>query len=169
MKAVQAKAQPIAGEAVREIVPSPERVSSGIDAEEAASSAPPCTPMTCHATSKKACSSQQAKSDIGPSVAAPSGIPQAPCKLVSQLAANPRTDIMQIPIDADAAAADDEGADGVECSRAYQMLKQYGTTDEKLDTIAVALERGCVANKGSRGGCRVKNEAIWKALDDVIH
>ena len=47
------------------------------------------------------------------------------------------------------------------------MLMQFATTEAKLDTIAHALESGCVPNKGPGGGCKVRNEVVWKALDDV--
>jgi hypothetical protein len=42
---------------------------------------------------------------------------------------------------------------------------QFATTEEKLDVISETLERGCVKRAG--GGCKVRNESIWKAIDDV--
>ncbi|KAH8587408.1 hypothetical protein B0O99DRAFT_400201 [Bisporella sp. PMI_857] len=90
----------------------------------------------------------------------------APCKLITHLAANPQADITQMPATVDGTHEVD-GSDGVECSRAYQMLMQFATTEEKIDTIALALENGCVANKGSGGGCKVQNKFLWEALDDV--
>ena len=45
------------------------------------------------------------------------------------------------------------------------MLMQFATTEEKLDVISQALEQGCVKKAG--GGCKVRNEALWKAIDDV--
>jgi hypothetical protein len=56
----------------------------------------------------------------------------------------------------------------MECSEAYRTLMQFATSDEKLDQITTILEEGCVANEGSKGGCRVKNSAILKALDKVV-
>jgi hypothetical protein len=44
---------------------------------------------------------------------------------------------------------------------------QFGTTEEKLDKISQALEEGCRVNKGPNCGCRVRNEIIWKAIDDL--
>lgn len=54
---------------------------------------------------------------------------------------------------------------GVQCSKAYKMLVQFATIDEKLETISHALENGYVKN--SSGGCKVRNEVLWKALEDV--
>jgi hypothetical protein len=56
--------------------------------------------------------------------------------------------------------------DGVECSRARDMLMRFATTEEKLDVVASALEEGCVRNR-SGGGCHVKNGALWKTLDRI--
>lgn len=47
------------------------------------------------------------------------------------------------------------------------MLMQFATTEEKLDTICRVLEDGCTANEGPRSGCMVRNETIWKAIDDL--
>jgi hypothetical protein len=101
------------------------------------------------------------------SIAEVSSVPRpAPCKLMTQLAANPSADITQVPIELD--QIDKPGqADGVECSRAYEMLMQFATTEENLDAIALALENGCVANRGPGGGCKMKNTYIMKALDDI--
>jgi hypothetical protein len=59
---------------------------------------------------------------------------------------------------------DVDGDDGVECGAAYKLLMQYATSEEKLDEIAKALERGCTMTEG-RSGCRVKNKVVWKVLD----
>jgi hypothetical protein len=82
---------------------------------------------------------------------------------MSRLAENPDTDLTQIGA-SDHQVEEDE-ADGVECYKAYKMLIQFVMTEEKLDTISRALESGCT--KGSKGGCKIRNEAIWKAIDDV--
>jgi hypothetical protein len=87
----------------------------------------------------------------------------APCKLMSRLAENPSADLTQIGVSNHQVEEDE--ADGVECSKAYKMLIQFVTTEEKLDTISRALESGCT--RGLKGGCKVRNEAIWKAIDDV--
>jgi hypothetical protein len=60
---------------------------------------------------------------------------------------------------------EEDEADGVECYKAYKMLIQFVMTEEKLDTISRALESGCT--KSSKGGRKIRNEAIWKAVDDV--
>lgn len=96
----------------------------------------------------------------------PSIAPPRPCKLISHLAQNPSADITQMPVNADTEATC-ASRDGVECSAAYRMLMQYATSEEKLDTISRALEEGCTANKGSGGGCRVRNDVIWRALDGI--
>lgn len=54
---------------------------------------------------------------------------------------------------------------GVECSKAHAMLMQLATTEQKLDVVSQALERVCVRKAG--GGCKVWNEALWKAIDEV--
>ncbi|KAJ9645073.1 hypothetical protein H2199_003077 [Coniosporium tulheliwenetii] len=99
---------------------------------------------------------------------AASAIPYAPCKLLTQLKANPGADITQLPVEVARGEEAQDESDGVECNRAYQMLMRFATTEEKLDTVAHALEKGCVKNGGGKGGCRVRNEAIMKALDSVI-
>jgi hypothetical protein len=86
-----------------------------------------------------------------------------PCKVLTRLAENPNADITQ-SVETDE-PHDEKDDDGVECSKAHSMLMQFATTEEKLDTISLALERGCVGKKS--GGCKVRNEAIWKAMDDV--
>lgn len=73
---------------------------------------------------------------------------------------------MQMPLKVDDKATC-SSRDGVECSEAYRMLMQYATSEEKLDTISRALDEGCTVNKGSGGGCRVRNKVIWRALDDI--
>lgn len=90
----------------------------------------------------------------------------APCKLISRLAEDPNTDITQILV-ADQETDQPAPIDGVECSKAYRMLMQFGTTEEKLDKISQALEEGCTANEGPYGGCRVRNTSIWRAIDDL--
>lgn len=77
-----------------------------------------------------------------------------PCKVITHLAENPSTNVTQMPVKADG-ETDCSNPDRVECSKAYRMLMQYATSEEKLDTISRALEEGCVANKGSGGGYRV--------------
>lgn len=94
----------------------------------------------------------------------PSVTPLAPCKLISHLAVNPSADITQIPIPAEGTNDPDE-REGVECSRAYQMLMPYGTTVAKLDNIAFTLETGC--RKNSKGGCSIPQDSMYKALDEL--
>jgi hypothetical protein len=86
---------------------------------------------------------------------------------MTRLAANPQADLTQIPLPNKETDANghNELDDGVGCSKAYQILIQYATTEEKLETVAFALERGCV--KGPGGGCKVQNETMWKALDEL--
>lgn len=76
------------------------------------------------------------------------------------MAANPSTDITQIPIP----ASNLDEREGVECSRAYQMLIPYGTTVAKLDNIVLTLETGC--RKNSSGGC-IRKDYMYKALDEL--
>ncbi|KAH6704202.1 hypothetical protein BKA61DRAFT_184338 [Leptodontidium sp. MPI-SDFR-AT-0119] len=87
----------------------------------------------------------------------------APCKILTRLAENPSVDVTQLNIVG--GNAGDQEIGGVECSKAHSMLMQFATTEEKLDVISQALEQGCVKNAG--GGCKVRNEALWKAIDDV--
>ncbi|KAL5319456.1 hypothetical protein ACEPPN_012510 [Leptodophora sp. 'Broadleaf-Isolate-01'] len=86
----------------------------------------------------------------------------APCKVLSRLAENPSADVTQVDIEG---SESEQEIGGVECSKAHNMLMQFATTEEKLDVISLALERGCVKKPG--GGCKVRNEALWKAIDDV--
>ncbi|KAK4122330.1 hypothetical protein N657DRAFT_499685 [Parathielavia appendiculata] len=91
-----------------------------------------------------------------------------PCKLLSLLAENPSADITQVPVHPRAAdplhdTAQREG--DVECGKAYEMLMQYATSEEKMDYVARALEAGCTAN--GKGGCAVKKKVVWEALDSM--
>ncbi len=93
---------------------------------------------------------------------------RAPCKLLTLLAENPEADITQVPLPPDSSQGrceDNKG--GVECSKAYTMLMHYATSQENMDSIAKALEEGCTPSNG--GGCKVKNSAIWGALDKVTN
>ena len=91
-----------------------------------------------------------------------------PCKLLTRLAEDPGADITQIP-DAPSLAEPPQDAachgGGVECRKAYEMLIPYATSEEKMDYIARALESGCTLN--GKGGCAVKSDVIWQALDDM--
>lgn len=44
---------------------------------------------------------------------------------------------------------------------------RFATTEDRLDDIAVALEKGCV-DDGMGTGCRVMNDVLWKTLDRVL-
>ena len=87
-----------------------------------------------------------------------------PCKLLTRFGANLNADIARERDGVDEVLVANETG-GVECSRAYRMLRGFATTEAKLDAIAYTLEKGCEKTKG---GCRVRNENIWKALDQVI-
>merc|ERR1711900_34189 len=87
----------------------------------------------------------------------------APCKILTRLAVDPCADVTQP--NKERGNAGDQEIGGVECSKAHAMLMQFATTEEKLDVISQALEQGCVKKAG--GGCKVRNEALWKAIDDV--
>ncbi|EPE26799.1 hypothetical protein GLAREA_02713 [Glarea lozoyensis ATCC 20868] len=84
------------------------------------------------------------------------------CKVLTRLAQDPSTDVTQSMQEDDMI---EEESGGVECSRAHAMLMQFATTEEKLDVVSEALEQGCVGKKG--GGCKVLNEALWKAMDEI--
>lgn len=90
--------------------------------------------------------------------------PLAPCKLISYLAANPSADITHISTLAKGTNGLDE-REGVECSRAYQTLMPYGTTVAKLDNITLTLETGC--RKNSSGGCSIRKDYMYRALDEL--
>lgn len=94
---------------------------------------------------------------------ASSAIQLPPCKVLTQLAQNPSADVTQPSLGGQNPADDETG--GVECSKAHKMLMQYATSEEKIDIISQALESGCTKKAG--GGCKVRNEAIWKAIDEV--
>ncbi|KAK3327057.1 hypothetical protein B0T19DRAFT_399965 [Cercophora scortea] len=95
------------------------------------------------------------------------------CKLLTRLAENPAADITQVPVIAPPNPDEDEDqdadappqGDGIECRKAYDMLIQYATSEEKMDTIARALESGCTKN--GKGGCAVKSKVVLQALDDM--
>lgn len=87
-----------------------------------------------------------------------------PCKLLTRFAANENADIAGECDGVDEVLVANETG-GVECSRAYRLLRSFATTEAKLDAIAHTLEKNCEKTKG---GCRVRNETIWKALDQVL-
>jgi len=101
--------------------------------------------------------------------------PIPPCKILTILAGNPGADITQLPTSTssasanggDAAAACEEPDDGVECLRAREVLMSYATSEKNLDEISQTLEKGCVKNK-SGGGCHVKKDVLWSALDRIL-
>jgi hypothetical protein len=95
----------------------------------------------------------------------PKSLTLPPCKVLTRLAEDPTADITQ-PIGKDD-DTDEQEIGGVECSKAHAMLMQFATTEEKLEVVSQALERGCVGKKS--GGCKVRNEAVWKAMDEVIN
>lgn len=89
-----------------------------------------------------------------------------PCKVLTRLAEDPSADVTQPNTHrAPGGNPDDVESGGIECSKAHSMLMQFATTEEKLDVISQALEQGCVKRAG--GGCKLRNEAIWKVIDDV--
>lgn len=136
-------------------LPSPTATNS-----EDAQGSPP-TASNASSASSQTCTSQPGKVCPGKTKLQPK---PTPCKVISYLASNPNADITQMPISEDEPQEANEPG-GVQCSKAYRMLMQFATTDEKLETISHALESGCVKN--SSGGCKVRNEVLWKALDDV--
>jgi hypothetical protein len=86
-----------------------------------------------------------------------------PCKVLARLAEDPSADITQSP--GTGGIIDERDDEGVECSTAHAMLMQFATSEDKLDVVSKALEYGCVGK--SDGGCKVRNEVIWKAMDEV--
>jgi hypothetical protein len=116
------------------------------------------TPQSCRGE----CTSQSVKT-LSKAKEFESSSPLPPCKVLTRLAENPSADITQPLVTGE--QHDDGDNDGVECSKAHNMLMQFATSEEKLDKISQALERNCRGKKG--GGCKVPNEAMWKAIDDV--
>ncbi|KAF2477484.1 uncharacterized protein BDR25DRAFT_338335 [Lindgomyces ingoldianus] len=88
---------------------------------------------------------------------------EAPCKLLTRLAENPEVDITQIPLPSFTNDIPEVDEVGVECGRAYQMCMQYAKTEQEMDEIVVALEKGCTPL--AEGGCRVRNDVVWGVLD----
>ena len=94
----------------------------------------------------------------------------SPCKLLSLLAENPAADISQVPLPLPQSEkrpynnSKSKEDTGVDCSAAYKLLMQYDISDEKVNKTAVALESGCTPS--ASGGCKVKESALWKVLDE---
>ena len=84
-------------------------------------------------------------------------------KVLTRLAEDPSADITHGLGTGGATDEQDDG--GVECSTAHAMLMRFATSEDKLDVVSQALEYGCVGKSG--GGCKVRNEVIWKAMNDV--
>ncbi|KAH8903851.1 hypothetical protein BR93DRAFT_182027 [Coniochaeta sp. PMI_546] len=94
------------------------------------------------------------------------------CKLLTRLFKNPAADITQVPPvppssgdEPQRDAGPSYGGGSIECSQAYDMLIHYATTEEKMDAIASALERGCTED--GKGLCAVKSEVVLQALDSM--
>lgn len=85
------------------------------------------------------------------------------CKVLTRLAEDPSADITQNHGTGGTTDEQDDG--GVECSTAHAMLMRFAISEDKLAVVSQALEYGCVGK--SDGGCKVRNEVIWKAMDDV--
>jgi hypothetical protein len=64
----------------------------------------------------------------------------APCQLATQLASNGNADIARSVFDIDAITESNE-VDGVECSKAYQMLARFATTEDKLNIVCPCSRR----------------------------
>lgn len=78
----------------------------------------------------------------------------AVCKILTRLAEDPGADVT-LSTATDEHSADQESG-GVECSKAHKMLMQFATTEEKLDVISQALERGCVGKAGGDVKCGMR-------------
>ena len=87
-----------------------------------------------------------------------------PCKVLTHLAEDPSADITQSVIST-GGTTDEQDDGGVECYTAHAMLMRLAASEDKLDMVSRALEYGCVGKPG--GGCKVRNDVIWKAMDDV--
>lgn len=94
-----------------------------------------------------------------PTTPATTSPPPPPCKVFSTLSLDPAIDHHTVP------AYSDTRGEGVQCSQAYRMLIPYATTEQKMDELAARLGEGCVAD--GKGGCSVRTEVVWRALDDV--
>ncbi|KAG0643248.1 hypothetical protein HOY80DRAFT_1033694 [Tuber brumale] len=90
---------------------------------------------------------------------------KAPCKFARALAANPHIDIALLQTPADGQAEGRTTSDKTPCGKATQMLLQFATSEEKLQTLAGVLEVGCVQD--GTGGCSVENKLMLEALDRV--
>jgi hypothetical protein len=56
----------------------------------------------------------------------------------------------------------------VECSRAYQMVMPFATSNDKMEAISLKLKEGCSIDK-ERGGCKVKANVMWEVLDNAMN
>lgn len=104
--------------------------------------------------------------EICPTKSPPEDSSPPPCKILTILAGNPGADITQLPAPTNGDGACEE-PDGVECLRAREVLMSYATSEKKLDEISQTLEKSCVKNK-SGGGCHVKKDVLWSALDRIM-
>lgn len=103
----------------------------------------------------------------------------SPCRLRSQLAANPQADLRNLPAkDEEERLQNQDGSSepsmgavrpggGVACRRAYQMVIQHATSDARLEDMVEKLEGGCVKDPNAPGGCKVRNETLWEILDQT--
>ncbi|WEW55080.1 hypothetical protein PRK78_000508 [Emydomyces testavorans] len=54
----------------------------------------------------------------------------------------------------------------IECSRAQRLILPFATTSDKVDAISTKLKEGCVSD--GCGGCKVKANVMWEALDEAM-
>ena len=52
----------------------------------------------------------------------------------------------------------------VECSKAYNMVMPFATSNDKVEAISQKLKDGCVVDKKC-GGCKVKANVMWEVLE----
>lgn len=94
-----------------------------------------------------------------------------PCKLISILKDNPRADLTQVDCLGEKLPCGKLVIpDGISCKEALNTVLPYATNDEKLDSIAIALEAGCtrvVRNGDNEETCAVRYDVLWKLLDEV--
>lgn len=64
---------------------------------------------------------------------------------------------------------DGESTNGdVECSKAYQMVMPFATSNLKMEALSQKLKEGCVVDKKC-GGCKVKANVMWEILDNAMN
>ncbi|KAI9888762.1 MAG: hypothetical protein M1814_006456 [Vezdaea aestivalis] len=87
-----------------------------------------------------------------------------PCMSVQHVLNPPSTKEMK---GASRSMSEEESDDGIECSKAQDMVNHFATSEAKLEAMAEKMKSSCVGDR--KGGCKVKSTAMWDILETAMN